>query len=486
MKKLASSPVQPITFGQAMQTSLDSYYDVLKAQAGNLQRDDVLQLKLVSDPVAVSDKNAHDGGYRWFSYYNLLNRSDMSIVPAPVVGNVLAGIATLVQVYGKFLLKLRQYVVIKNNTPEEQKQIADWQKTIDYLNDQSLQLIVSDRKKWKDYCDAMGINVGDDTFYQQWLAKYGHGNQIQQNSDQVTQLNFSIKTLMDKQYPDHTDRDIVDADTAFNDPAMRLRYPIYGDYNYPNGDQFNVVYLFSLPAKADAMFDDRHAVTWNLPMSDIIGTTAGALAGTFDRTTSTSTSISTDWGGSASVGYDFINVSASASEHTQIQEDFKHATSITIGSKSAFRLSINFPPAWFNPTLFTCDHVAQNPHDFIEFFGDDGSLLYYPTGLILIRGFYVKFSSSQNWNYDYQHHFSASAGGGFNFCGIDFGGSATYTEDEHTHQVDQSGTDLTFQDDEHTIRFVGYSVKKNKQFKEMLTRLVRDKFGGENVDRLNQ
>jgi hypothetical protein len=113
-------------------------------------------------------------------------------------------------------------------------------------------------------------------------------------------------------------------------------------------------------------------------------------------------------------------------------------------------------------------------------------LLYYPTGLILIRGFLVKFSSSQNWVYDYKHHFSASAGGGFNFCGVSFGASASYSEDEHTHQVDQTGTDLTFSDDEHTLRFVGYSVKKNGALKDIIGDLVRKRFGRENVDRIDR
>ena len=79
------SPVQDVTFGQGLQISLNNYYDLLKTNAATLGVDEFLQFKLVADPVSISTKKFADGGYPWFSQYNLLRRSDMSIVPQCVM-----------------------------------------------------------------------------------------------------------------------------------------------------------------------------------------------------------------------------------------------------------------------------------------------------------------------------------------------------------------------------------------------------------------
>src|SRR5207244_4305617 len=116
------------------------------------------------------------------------------------------------------------------------------------------------------------------------------------------------------------------------------------------------------------------------------------------------------------------------------------------------------------PTLFEHKRVKDNIHDFEQFFGPKGTLLYFPTHLILVRGFKVEFTSTQNWSFDYQHKFSASGGGGFNAFGISFGGSGSYSNEQKEHKVDVSNTKLTIADDPTTIRFVGYDVKKNTVF----------------------
>jgi hypothetical protein len=78
-----ASPVRDVTFGQALNLSLDSYYDILKAQVGGLATEEYLQLKAVADAIDISSH------YTWFSYYNLLQRSDQAIEPTPVSGVVL-------------------------------------------------------------------------------------------------------------------------------------------------------------------------------------------------------------------------------------------------------------------------------------------------------------------------------------------------------------------------------------------------------------
>ena len=48
---MADSPVRDVPFGEALNISLDNYYDLLKSQVGGLRADEFLQLKLVADTV---------------------------------------------------------------------------------------------------------------------------------------------------------------------------------------------------------------------------------------------------------------------------------------------------------------------------------------------------------------------------------------------------------------------------------------------------
>jgi hypothetical protein len=467
------SPVQDVTFGQGLQISLNNYYDLLKTQAATLGVDEFLQIKLVADPVSISWKKYAEGGYPWFSQYNLLRRADMSIVPQGVSGGVMTGIAMMSAVYGEFLQKLRGYVVLKNLSAEEQLEIADLDKKVESDKSDAVRWMILDRANWKQYAEAMGYAIGDNAAYVQWSSSYGHIRQIQNALDGIKRSQFRIKTIMDRQYPDPGDREIVEAEFDYTNPAMRLRFPVNADTDYPMGASFDIVYLSMLPLGSTALFDDRLTVGWNMALKDIKETTAGSFAQgvTYDRTTTKSTSISTDWGASGNASYYFINVNASAGGHTEIQEDFSHATGLTLTAEAAFRVTINWP-SWFRPNLFNNHHVTDNPHDFLKFFGPNGTLLYYPTGLILVRGFGVTFTSSQNWSYDYKHHFSASAGGGFSCFGYSFGASGSYTEDTHEHQTDQQNTKLSFKDDKDTLRFVGYSVRKNTVFQNSLRNAV--------------
>ncbi|NKI60067.1 hypothetical protein HCG46_17520 [Labrenzia sp. PO1] len=467
---MANSPVKDVSLGDALKISLDNYYDLLITQVGTLKADEKLQLKLVADPVSVSDKKFADGGYPWFSYYNLLRRSDLSIVPKPVSGGVMTGVAGLSDVYGEFLQKLRSFVVRKNLSKEDQIALADLDKKVEFSKKSAVSLIIEDRTNWKEFAEAMGYSVTDQSAYVQWSGQFGNLYRIETEIANVKVHQFEIKTILDRQYPNADDRQIVDAEFDFNNPAMRLRYPINPDTDYANGDKFTIEYLATLPTGNTAGFDDRRAVGWNLTAAEIKTTTAGGFAQgvSFDKSTSSSSSITTDWGASGSASYGLISVKASVSDHKRIQEEFSKTTKITLFAESAFRLSINYP-AWFKPVLFEHRHIKENPYDFEKYFGEDGTLLYYPTGLILVRGFGVEFLSAQNWMYDYRHRFSASGGGGFGFAGINFGAAANYSEDTKQHQTDQQTTTLSFKDDIGTMRFVGYAVTKNRVFEKAVS-----------------
>jgi len=240
---------------------------------------------------------------------------------------------------------------------------------------------------------------------------------------------------------------------------MRMCFPLYSDNKYlPT--ILTLGFLSSLPHQSTGQYDDRYVITFDKTLDFIKTAVAGKLAAKYSKTTDDSNSITTDWGYSGSFGYAFISVNVSASDHKTIVQDFQNATSIELSAEASLRVNINYGP-WFKPDLFESAYIKANPDMFREFFGTTGSLLYFPTALILIRGFGIKFDSSANWVYDYEDKFSASAGGGFNVFGINFGDSGSYTQDTKEHKVDQTATTLSLSDDVNTLRFVGYVVKKN-------------------------
>ena len=474
MRMSFTSPVQDVPLPAALKITLDNYYDLLKTQAANLKANEYLQLKLAADVLDVSDDKSDTYlGYTWFSYYNMVGRSDRAIHPVPVAGEIQIGIEALADVYGVFLRKLRTYVITKALTPAEQLQVADHDKTIQSLRKDANNFALEDRANWKIYADAMGYEIGNNSAYVQWSSHLGNWDLIEQRMTEVRQEIFDRKSILDRKYPTPEDRAVVDAEFAFEDAAQRLRYPVYPDYVYADGKLFDPGYLARLPTGSTALFDDRRSVNFGLSLHTIKTARAAGLGATFTRADGKSSSITTDWKGSASASYFAIRVNADAGEQRTIQEDFSHTTSIELKSESCLRIEVKFP-AWFQPTLFNHKHVMENPHDFEQFFGAKGTLLYHPSALIVVRGFNVKFTSSQDWSYDYKSHYSVSGRGGFNAFGVSFGGSASYSKDVHEHEVDRSGTELTITDDPGTVRFVGYAVVKNDVFTAAVDReLIR-------------
>lgn len=469
----ASSPVRDISFGQALNLSLDSYYDLLKGQVASLQADEFLQLKLVADMIDLSvDEKASKGGYIWYSYHNLLERSDIAIEPHPVSDSATVGLELLSDIYGRFLRRLRKYAIAKELTPQEQLQISDIEKKIDALKKECDGLVLDDRARWEKIAQAMGYSVGDWTAYRQWSSMNGSIRQIQEKYDKIRKLTFDKKTILNRQYPNADDKEIIDAEFDYDNPMTKLRYPIWPDYTYPEGDLFSPSYLSGLGGGSTGLFADRYVAKFGQTLTTIKKAGTGTLVGSLDKQTATSSSITTDWSASGSGSYGFISANVSASEHKQIQEDFKKGLTINVGAASATRVGVSFP-SWFKPTLFKHKHVTDNPHDFLEFFGEKGSLRYYPTALIVVRGFSIEFISTQAWTYDYDKRFSASGGGGFSSFGISFGSSASYSSHIKEHQVETSNTSLKFSDDTNTVRFVGYAVKKNDVLSSAIDNGVR-------------
>ncbi len=453
------SPVQPILFGEGMQISLDNYYTLLKEQSGSLQAEEFMQLKLAADPIDISLPLTEQGQYEWYSYYNLLKRADLEIEPGPLSGTAQVGASRISDIYGKFLVQLSNLVVIKQLSADDLKRKGELQEELSALKTQLGGLSNADFAAWKDYADLRGYNYGDMAAYTSFSSAYGSADELERLMNVKNTKTFELIRIINKPFADADDQEIMTATVNYYSSSMRLPYPTFPDYTYlPN--IINLNYLLGLPHVSTAVFDDRYVFTFDETLNFIKTTGAGALSGTFNRTTDDSSTINTDWGSSISVGYSFIHVNASVSEQQEISEDFKKGIEIGLSSKSSFRVGINYDP-WFKPNLFKSKYIKDSPELFEEFFNENGSLLYYPTALIVIRGFSINFESSANWTYDYHKKFSASGGGGFNVFGINFGGSGNYSQDTKEHHVDQTGTKLTFGDDETTLRFIGYAVKKN-------------------------
>ncbi|WP_140740782.1 hypothetical protein [Mesorhizobium sp. B2-3-5] len=446
-----------------MNVSLNDYYDLLKVNVTGIKAEEFLQLKLVADPVSISNDKASAGGYIWWSYYNLLDRGDHVVVPQAVDDQVAISAARLANVYGDFLNILIKFVAKKNLTPPEEKELANLQKQIAACKKKIGKLLAEDTANWEKYARGHGFAVGDQGQYLKWSQYQGNWDDVLEQQDLLKDYRLDRKILLNGQYPDPEDRKIRDQLDLFDSLPMQLGYPVHADHLYSNGDSFDVGYLSTMAGSENAMFDSRRYVEWKQDLKTILTTGGGHFDATLDHSTGTSTSMTTDWGASGSGSYAFISAHANVSEHTAIQEDFNTLTQMNLHCESAFRVEITYG-GWFDPTLFDCQHVIDNPHTFAPFLGDKGSLLYYPTSLILVRGFAVEFLNTQNWSYDYDHSFSASAGGGFSCCGISFGASANYSEHTHAHKIDQATTHLVFKDDVNTIRFVGLGVVKNTAF----------------------
>ncbi len=357
--------VREIPFGQAIKISLDNYYDLLKTNVGSLQAEEFLQLKLVADPLDINQDQ-----YEFFSYYTMLVRSDAAIEPQPVGGEIVTSAATLASVYGRFLQKLRGFIVQTELTADDQKTIASLDLNIEDIRKRQGEYFKLDVQEWKEICEVRGIPVGDSLAYFQWSSRYGHINEIEQLTAERQSLEFKRRTILNREYAKPEDKDVVTAEADFENPGMRLRYPMYPDYVY--GRKFTLEDLARMDLGSTALFDDRRAVTWNQSLTTLKTAKQGSLNAVFDKNTGNSNSIATDWSASGSAGYWFLKVRANASEATKVSEEFSHATGITLSSEAAFRVNIIWPK-WFQPVLFQHTRVRENARDFSEFFGANGS-----------------------------------------------------------------------------------------------------------------
>jgi len=64
----------------------------------------------------------------------------------------------------------------------------------------------------------MGYPVGDRTAYVQWSVYGGHLRDIENLMREVREAEFDKKTILDRQYKEPTDREVIDAEFDFENP----------------------------------------------------------------------------------------------------------------------------------------------------------------------------------------------------------------------------------------------------------------------------
>lgn len=460
---LYKSPVEQISLGSAVQITLDNYYDLLKKQSGNLGANEYLQLKISCDALDISE-SVDMGSYKFFSYYNMLQRCDLTIDPTPVNGELLSSAIRLTELYGRFLSKLISLVEFKPLTKEQQAEVDNINTAIQKNKDIASALIDKELQDWNKYCLLKGVNPADVLHYNQWAKNFGQITQIRDLFDDNNKKRIKKKKILDSILNDPAEQIIIDAVNDFESPSMYLRYPMFPDYEYiPT--VLSLQFLSQLPNGATALFDDRRVIGFDKTLTHIKTAKAGSINAELSKETGESKTIETDWGVSTSARKFLFSVKIDASSHTKIQEEFNNVTSLAIKNEATIVVGINYGE-WFKPSLFEHPKVSANAALFQEFFGNNGSLLYYPTKMVLIRGFSATFTNTNEWQYDYENTFKVGGGGGFGAFGINFGLSGNYSQNTKEHKFEKNGTKLSMKDDESTVRFVGYIVKKNDALKE--------------------
>jgi hypothetical protein len=442
--------------------TLDQFYDLVKVQLGNLQVDSFIQLQATAIPLDVSLD------YYWFSLGVLNSFFDVRLEPFPIdetLGLGLKANALFSREYISFLSELIRLVEVKALDSDTLQKIDELQIRVAQNRERIRALISLRTQDWLDYCAGTLTEAGNISILQQWSEGQPSTRELfdlQQESNQDQAL---ISALRLRRYEDADDQAIVDAWAAATAPASRFRYPRFEDTKYgEETPKFNAVYFAKLPDNDGTQFRSLQLATPLVSLTKIAqGDGLGNISSTISKQSQSNSKITTDWkvSGSGRAGlFRSYKFTAEAAEEKTIEEDFKNVESITVGAK--YLLAIPIRNDWFDAGIFNNRRVKENRDLFERYIGEKGTLLYTPTNLIVARGFNLKFSSSQDWKYDYESKFSSSGTSQMKIFGINFGKpvNASYNEKQKQQKVERRGNDLSL-DDGDNIRILGYVVSKN-------------------------
>ena len=456
--------IQEIDVLKNFQITLDQFYSLVKAQSGNLAAQQYLQLQATALPLDLADT------YRYFSYGNLTRNFDVTVAPTPVSGTLsLISQTRLSQEFGYFLATALALIEVKALPPETLDKIEKMQIEIDNIQRRVTTLMQARTVAWQEYCVGTFTELGDITAWKHWASGQATSTELSQLRILQNQKQALIEALRQTQYASPDDQAIATAYSNYISTASRTRYPRYPDYLYQNANEFNPVYFAKLADNDLELFTNNYIMLPNSDLTTIKTSTIGGFSNAYTTASSSSSAITTDWSGGGSAGYGWFKMRADASSHVAIKNDFSTTTTITVGVKSIQAISFDAKP-WFDPNLFRNRVILNNRKAFDRYLGEDGTLLYYPTHLVVARGFNLAFHNSQNWQYDYTSKFSASGGGSINVWGVDFGANAKYSKTVVEQKIEKRGQDLILDDGANTLRILGFVVVKNMDFENEILR----------------
>lgn len=464
--------VKEVNVNENFKLTLSHFYSIVKEEIGEFDPDQKLQLQASAFPLDLST------AYPWFSFKNINDTFDVGIDPKPISETLSLNTAvSLSDVYGSFISTALGLVETEELDADTLKRIDELTVDLQNLNRNISKLQTDILAKWVAYCDATMTDRGDKVTYTHWSQGEWETSQVFNLRNLAREKSGLIDALRKTEYEDADHAEVARAFADWNSPASRIRYPRFPDTEYgEEQEKFNVVYFASLPDNDSSLFVNRRLMTPAMSISELISSSIGSFSSTVSKESQASSDITTDWNTSVSGGYGPFKVKASVSSHERIQEDFKHLQSITVGARALMALEFDGSP-WWKPDIFQNALIQSNLRTFERYFGESGSLLYYPIRVIIARGFNLKFSSSQNWEHEYEKDFSASGSASLKLGGFSFGGGGGYSKHEERQKVERRGHDLIMDDGEDNIRIIGYVVvKSQKEAEDFDVQKLRSRF----------
>lgn len=442
--------------------TLNQFYSIVKQQIGNIQSQQYIQLQATALPFDV------DLEYKWFSYGNINRFFDIRLDPAPIADTItLLGGAKLSAEYLIFIADILALVEMKELDKETLSKIDELSTKV--LNNGSRIGGLLDKRAldWAQYAQASMVERGSSASFNHWIQGHWATREINDLQKEQARDQALVSALRLKKYADPSHQAVVDAYEAATSSASRMRYPRFPDKEYVEDvAKFGPVFFAALADNDSNLFSNRQLMTPGSSLSDITTSNLGGFSDIITRQSVANSTITTDWSAKASAGYGPFSFTADVNSHTQIKDDFSHLQSITVGATSLQAVAID-ASSWFNPSMFSHPLVLSNKALFDRYFGEKGSLLYYPTNIIIARGMNLKFSSTQDWQYDYESSFSAGGNASAKVFGIKFGGGGKYSQAKKEQKVEKRGNELTLSDGEN-IRILGYIATKNTAFSDSI------------------
>lgn len=438
--------------------SMDHFYSLVKKYAGDLNANSYLQLQATALPL---DLNVE---YPWFSLGSMNTIADTRLDPSPVSdGLILRSGDKFSRQYQVFMRDLISLVEVKELDTQTREQISMLETRIN--NNTELREIKLRRRweLWRVEAETHLYKLEDAVTFEHWSQGQAITREIYELNESTVRDQTMLYALRVRIYKDSAHQAVVDAYAKATSPAGRSRYPVYEDKLYgEESAKFNAVYFAKLPDNDSNLFANRQNMFGLSTLGDITTTNSGAFDDSITKFSQANNTITTDWSTSGSGGWGPFRVRASASSHEMIKDDFSKTESLLVGCKSVQAIEMD-PSMWYEPSIFRNKLIDENQAMFETYFGKSGSLLYYPSHLVIGRGFHVTFKSSQEWSYNYESDFSASGGGSARIFGIGFGGGANYSRKVREQKVERRGHDLIM-DDGDNLRILGFIAVKNEAF----------------------